>query len=194
MLSILSSFFIQDIYCYTQLIVDQVYISIPLLLYSHIPTAIITIIVGVFFLTKNKNIETKIFFFLTLAFFIFTVGDLTEWFVFFGRNTVMFARSIIEIIDPIIFILSSYFLYVLVKKKDVGILIKILWLLPLTTLFIRALLNYNLTGYNWQLCEVVESTFSSSYIYYIDIFYLATAILFAIWSIIKSNGNKEKYL
>ncbi len=192
MLTNLLPFFIKDIYCYSQLIINQVYISIPLLLYSHLPIAIITIVVGIFVWSRNRSLEAKIFFYLTLVFFIFTLGDLTEWFAFFGRNTVMFVRSIIELIDPLLFILSSYLLFVLVKKRDVKLIYKIFWLLPMTTLFIRVLLSYNLIGYNWQICEVVESSFSANYIFYIDFFYLITAIIFAIWSIIKSKENKKE--
>ncbi len=192
MLTNLVSFFIRDTYCYTQLIVNQAYISIPLLLYSHLPTAIITIIVGIFIFSKNKNIESKVFFFLTLAFFVFTLGDLLEWFVFFGRNTIMITRSIIEIMDPLIFILSSYFLYVLIKKEDVKLLYKIIWFLPLILLFIRALLNYNLIGYNWQICEVIESPFSSFYIIVIDSLYLISALFFATCSIIKYKEKRKE--
>ena len=192
MLNFLSSIFIRDTYCYTQLIINQVYTPISLLLYSHIPTAIITLIAGIFLLTRNRNLQTKIFFFLTLVFFLFTLGDLTEWFAFLGRGTVIFARSIIELLDPVLFILSSYFLFVLIEKRDVRLFYKIIWLLPLLPLVLRVFLGLNLTGYNWQICEVIESSFSTAYIYYIDLFYLISAIIFAIWSIMKVKGARKE--
>ena len=142
MLNFLSSIFIRDTYCYTQLIINQVYTPISLLLYSHIPTAIITLIAGIFLLTRNRNLQTKIFFFLTLVFFLFTLGDLTEWFAFLGRGTVIFARSIIELLDPVLFILSSYFLFVLIEKRDVRLFYKIIWLLPLLPLVLRVFLEF----------------------------------------------------
>lgn len=192
MLNYITSFFIQDIYCYTQVIVNQVYTPVSLLLYAHIPTAIITLIAGIFLLTKNKKLETKIFFFLTLAFFLFTMGDLIEWFAFLGRDAVMFSRSLIELLDPILFILSSYFLFVLIKKRDINLVYKIIWLIPLIPLIVRALIGLNLIGYNWQICEVVESDFSMNYIYYIDLFYMISAIIFSIWSIIIEKKNRKE--
>lgn len=182
----------RDRYCFQQTIVDQAYGSPLLILYSHIPIAIITLIVGIFLLTRNNKLETQIFFLLAFTFSLFTLGDFMEWFMFIGRDAVMFARSIIELLDPVLFILSSYFLFVLITKRDVWLVYKILWLLPLAPLIIRLFLNQNLTGYNWEICEVVESSFSAAYVYYIDLFYIVSAILFGIWSIIRGKGHRKE--
>lgn len=186
----LFSFFIKDNFCYQALVSGDS--PVALLLYSHLPTAIISLIVGIFLLFKNKKLETKIFFFLTLAFFIFTLGDLTEWFAFLGRNSIMFARSIIELIDPLLFLLSLYFLYVLVKKKDIHFIYKIIWLLPIVPEFIMIVQGVNLTGYNWQICEAIENTTLTNYVFYLDIFYLASIIIFAITSIILGKNNRKE--
>jgi len=190
----LLTFFIKDAYCYTQLIVSQVYVSISLLMYSHIPTAVISLFTGSFLLIKSRKLETKIFFFLTLVFFLFTLGDLTEWFVFLGRGTVIFARSIIELADPMLFILSSYFLFVLVKKKDVRFIYKIVWLLPITIYAGILIFSFskNLITYNWDICEMVEANLVTVYGFYMDLFYLSSLIIFAIWSIIKGKGNRKE--
>ncbi len=188
------SFFIRDAYCYSQLIVNQIYVSIPLLLYSHLPTAIVSLVVGSFLLLKNKKLETKIFFFLTLTFFLFTLGDLTEWFVFFGRGTIIFARSIIELADPALFVLSLYFLFVLLKKRDVGFLYKIIWLVPIVAYASTLVYSYskNLISYNWDICEVSESSIVATYGFYMDLFYLVSGVIFASWSVIRGKGNRKE--
>ena len=194
MIDLLASFFIKDIYCYTQLVVNQVYVSISLLLYSHLPTAIISLFAGSFLIAKNKRLETKIFFFLTLAFSLFTLGDLTEWFVFLGRGVVIFARSIIELADPALFILSSYFLFVLVKKRDIRFIYKIIWLLPIIIYggILTFSLSQNLFAYNWDICEVTEGNLVTVYGFYMDLLYMISAVFFAIWSIIKSRDNRRE--
>ena len=194
MLNLLSSIFIKDTYCFTQLIVNQVYTPVSLILYSHIPTALVTIFVGVFLFTRSKSLETKIFFFLSIIFFLFTLGDLVEWFVFFGRNTVLFARSMIEILDIMLFLFSFYFLFVLIKKRDVRFIYKSLWLLPALS-FVGVLIFFiskNTLSYNWQICEVSENGFVGTYGYYVDVFYLLSAIIFAVWSIIKNKNNRRE--
>jgi signal transduction histidine kinase len=192
MINFLSHIFIQDPYCYTQLVVNQVYTPISLLLYSHLPMAIMSILLGIFLLKQRVNLETKIFFILSLIFFIFALGDLTEWFVFLGRGVVMYARAILEILDPLLFIFASYFLYILIKKKDVPIFLKILWLLPLIPELVIITTGTNFLNYNWVICEVVENSKLTAYVYYIDIFYAATALLFGLWSIIISKNNRKQ--
>ncbi|MEI6296843.1 MAG: HAMP domain-containing sensor histidine kinase [bacterium] len=192
MLDSLASFFIKDSYCYTQLVVNQVYAPVQLILYSHIPTAIVTILVGIFILSKDRSLEAKIFFFLSLVFFVFTLGDLVEWFVFLGRGPVVFARSVIEIADLLLFLFSSYFLFVLIKKRDARLIYKIIWLLPVLS-FAGVLMysvSHNLTSYNWNICEVVEDSLIGDYGYYMDLFYFVTIIIFATWSII--NGKEDR--
>ena len=192
MLNYILQFFIKDTYCYQ---VVQEGISVSFLLYAHLPTALITLFVGIFFLLKGNNkLESKIFFFLTLTFFVFALGDLVEWFSFLGRWNVIFARSIIEILDPVIFILSSYFLYVLLKKQDAKAVYKVIWLLPLSPLFIWSFLGFNLTGFNWTICEAVESKLSTDYIFYIDLFYLVSMIIFAIKEIILNKESRIQNL
>jgi len=185
MLNLLSSLFIRDVYCYPP------YVSSSLLLYSHIPTALIAIAVGIYILRKNKNIEAKIFLFLAIVFFVFSLGDLAEWFAFLGRNIVMIARIILEIVDPLIFILSSYFLYIIVKKRDVKFVYKIIWLLLIFPILFMIIFDSNHTGYNWAICEVKENPLLTSYEFYIDLFYVATATIFAVKEIIKSRFSRQ---
>ena len=64
MLNFLTTIFIKDTYCYQQLIVNQAYAPMSLLLYSHIPTAIVSLGAGIFLFIKDKKLETKIFLFL----------------------------------------------------------------------------------------------------------------------------------
>lgn len=195
MIASILSFFIRDSYCYAQLIVNQVYVPISLLIYSHVPTAIVSLMAGFFLLSKDKKtLATKIFFALTLVFFLFTMGDLVEWFVFLGRDVVMFARSIIDLLDPLLFALAFWFLYAFIEKKDLPGIYKILLFLPLSPIVIRGLLHYNLIGYNWDICEVIESPFTTSYNYYIDLLYWLATIAFAIWSIIHNKANRPKII
>lgn len=192
MITFLTSLFARDTYCYQQVIVDQAYGSVSLILYSHIPTALIALVVGLYMRINNKTLESKIFSFLTLAFFLFTVGEFIEWFMFVGRDVVMISRSIIQVVDPLLFVLASYLLYVLINKKDVPLYLKTIWLLPFIPMAVAIILEKNLIGYNWQICEVMENPTWTDNVYYLDLFYLVSALIFALWSIIKARGNKKE--
>ncbi|MEI8337865.1 MAG: HAMP domain-containing sensor histidine kinase [bacterium] len=192
MINLLSLLFTPDPYCLSQL---QDTASYSLLFYSHIPTATIALIFGSFIISKNKSIESKIFFFLTFFFFLFSLCDLAEWLIsILGRGIGIYARLIIEIIDPILFITSSYFLFVLIKKKDVRFIYKIFWSLPVITYagILIFSLSKNLIIYNWQNCEVIENNLVSAYGFCMDFLYLISAIIFSIWSIIKSKDNRKE--
>jgi signal transduction histidine kinase len=188
----LFNFFIKDSYCYSAL-VDQTYVSTNLLFYTHIPTAIISLIVGIYIYYRNpKNLPAKIFFLLTFFFFLFTMGDLVEWFAFLGRNQVMFARTIIQLIDPLLFIIAFYFLYVLIKKKDLANIYKVLWLLPLLPAVAAIFLGINIIGYDWANCEVIENPLLTKYGFCLDIFYTISIVTFSLMSIIKEKVNKKQ--
>lgn len=192
MLSFISHFFINDTYCYSAL-VSQAYISPTILLYTHIPTAIVSLIVGFYIFFKNpKNIAAKIFLLLTAAFFLFAAGDLGEWFAFLGRGEVLFVRTIIEFLDPVLFALSLYFLYVLIRKQDLKLLSKMLWSLPLVPVVVIIALGKNIIAYDWLSCDVVENQLLTNYVFYVDLFYLLSLLFFAVWSIIKNKTDRKE--
>ncbi len=163
------------------------------LLYSHLPAVIISLFIGFYLFVKDRRLETKIFLGLVIVFCIFTLGDLTEWFSFLGRNVVMFTGLILEISDPALLVFSFYFLFVVINKRDLVTKYKVLWLLPLISyaILVTVSLVLNLFTYNWDICEYMEHRLVTISGYYLYIFYVSSILLLAIWSIIKSKGHRR---
>ncbi|MCX6751989.1 MAG: MFS domain-containing histidine kinase [Candidatus Nomurabacteria bacterium] len=53
-------------------------------------------------------------------------------------------------------------------------------------------ISQNLIGYNWQICEVVENSLVGTYGFYMDVIYLLSILIFAVWSIYKGKGRRKE--
>jgi hypothetical protein len=165
--------------------------STPQLLYfSHIPTAIIAILLGAFVYLKNKDsLAGKILLFISLAFSLWSAADLILW---LSQDTrlVMFFWSIINLMELLIFAGALYFSYAFLEKKDAPLkykIITLLLLLPMALLLpTRAVMDYFDNSY----CEGVQGPM----VYY----FYSVEILFTLWAVaclikkIKSSKGEEK--
>src|SRR3989338_1237261 len=85
----------------------------PLVYYSHIPIALISLILGFFVLLKNrKALSNRILFCLTLAFSAWVFLDSIFW-ASNRSDVIMFIWSLQILFEPIVYISALYLLYVL---------------------------------------------------------------------------------
>ncbi|MBU2025594.1 hypothetical protein KJ912_02535 [Patescibacteria group bacterium] len=91
----------------------------------------------------------------------------------------MFAWSLIILIENIIYVLSLYFVYVFLEKKDVGLRLKLIWALFLLPIILLLPTKFNLLYFDATNCyrEVAEGSIATYYTYFLEIF-------FAIWIIV----------
>src|SRR4029077_2828561 len=102
------AFFIQVQYCY-QYLVNQ--IPMGLLLYSHLPTALMALVFGTYVLVKARTFQAFLFFNICLTFTIWCLFDLSAWFAFLGSANTMFTWSLLDLMAVLMFFFSYYFLY-----------------------------------------------------------------------------------
>ena len=89
-----------------------------LLYYSHIPSAVVSLLIGFFVLFKSKfSLLGKILFSITLSFSLWVISSLSIWVLYYKNSVVMSAWSPIEIFDILLFILCLYFAYVFIERK-----------------------------------------------------------------------------
>src|SRR4029079_9282091 len=107
--------FIQLQYCYDYLI-NQ--IPVGLLLYSHIPTAIVALLFGGYVLYKARSLPSITLFIVCVAYALWCLFDLGSWFAFLGSGDMMFMWSQLDLLALVFFTFSYYFLYTFITKRD----------------------------------------------------------------------------
>jgi signal transduction histidine kinase len=153
------------------------------ILYSHIPSAVVTLVVSGFILYKTKSLAGKILFALAVTFSLWIGLDLSIWF-FYGRaSSLMAAWSMLGILSDIIFVLIFYFVYVLVLEKRMPNWMFIAWGIVLAPAVFFAATNFNLQGYDIRDCVALENTLYTNYYYGVGmlVFILLPIVGYAGW-------------
>ncbi|MDO9231007.1 MAG: ATP-binding protein [bacterium] len=164
-----------------------------LLYYSHIPAIVLALIVGFFVYYKNKeSLLSKILFFVTLVFSIWSAFDIVTW-VSPDSRKVMFFWAMMNLLEPLIYVLMLYFSYVFVKKQDVHIIIKLVVFIFLLPILILLPTVINLKYFDVANCESIQGSMIK-YVYFLDIFFSLWIIIFLIRSYIKANEDDRKQI
>lgn len=147
-----------------------------LIYYSHGLAFVLALLIGLFVLWKGKNsLLNKILFFIMLSFSVWSLFDLILW-ATERPDLVMFFWSALMIIEPLIYALSVYFLYVFIRKRDIKLRKKFLIFLPLLPIIVLLPTSLTIVGFDLTNCfRVVEEGFIATYYVY------AIEILYALW-------------
>jgi signal transduction histidine kinase len=151
--------------------------SVSLLLYAHIPAALLALFFGIFILHKTKNKTGVTFFVVCASFAIWCFLDLCTWFAFNSAVT-MFTWSFFGLFELIMFFFSYYFLYTFVAGHDLPIWQKVTGLLLLLPTAIWIFMGSILTLYNSNDCTAVENDLITRYPYFVEAFLIIAVLLF----------------
>lgn len=146
--------FINVQYCYDYLIGQ---IPVGLLLYSHIPTALIALFFGGFVLYKVRNLLSVTLFVICLSFATWCLFDLASWFSFLGSANTMFTWSLLDMVALLMFLFSYYFVYVSIKGRDLPMWQKGMGLILFFPTAFVTFAGLNLPYYDSNVCEAVEN-------------------------------------
>lgn len=166
-----------------------------LLYYSHIPTAGVALLIGIFVLWKDRgSLISKILLAMSVAFALWTTIDLIVWFGYAKNTLLMFAWSFFGILNTLIYILSLYFVYVFVDKKDISFNKKFI----LGSLFLPVILLtptwYNLTEYDTVNCIAVEGKYFTNYFLLLGLFVAVWILALAIVRYKKAQKEFKKQI
>ena len=176
-------------YCYDYLI-NQ--IPFELLLYSHIPTALIALIFGGYVFYRVRSLASFALFIVCTAFAFWCLFDLGSWFAFLGSGEMMFMWSLLDFLALIFFAFGYYFLYTFLTKRDLPMWQKIAGvLLVLPTAYWTAA-GMNLTLYDANICEAWEHSYVTLYPYVAEAIILLGAILFSVLEYRKTTDKLHK--
>jgi signal transduction histidine kinase len=169
--------FIQVTYCY-QYLLNQ--IPIGLLLYSHLPVALMALVFSTYVLVKAKSLPSTILFAICVTFTAWCVCDLSAWFSFLGSANTMFTWSLLDPLSALMFFFSYYFLYTFVSGKDLPLWQKItggLLLLPSVVISLRGL---NIPLYDLNSCTALENASYTIYSYASEAVFIVAALVFTV--------------
>lgn len=161
--------------------------------YSHLPTAIISILIGIFIYFKNRSLASKILLSLSVTFSLWLLLDLILWISLDSRKT-MAAWSITSSLDILFFILSLYFVYAFIDKKDISFAKKII----LGMLFLPVVLlvptKFNLPNFDIINCEAAENRFYVNYTFFLEVLIFTWIMILSIQRYIKADKNFKKQI
>jgi signal transduction histidine kinase len=140
------------------------YVPVNLVLYSHIPSMIVALAVGIFVLSKNKGILGKILFSICVSFSFWTLFSLGTWLNVNSIN-IMFVWSFFGLLTGLVSILSFYFFYVFTLKKDLTVIQKIITFAPLLPILFITPTVLNLINFKIDSCEATENILFNYYYY-----------------------------
>lgn len=153
----------------------------PLIYYSHLTPVFVSLIFGFYiYLSNRKSLLNRILLFITLVLSTWLLLDLVLWATDSPR-LVVFAWSLVNMIEPIIYAGFVYFIMVFVSGKDISPLTKTLISLPLLPTIFLASTEWNIIGFNLTNCdrEVVEGPLAY-YNYIIELLYVAWIVVIGI--------------
>ncbi len=153
--------------------IESCHIDIPgLLYYSHIPPAIFVLLFGIFILLKVKGKENrlagKILFFISALFFVWVLVEGTIWFLY-SSISMTFLWSLLGILYVSIYILSLYFVYAVIDKKDISLNKKYIFAILLLPIIFLTPTKYNITGFDIVNCQAIEGLYFIGYRYLVGI-------------------------
>jgi signal transduction histidine kinase len=158
-----------------------------LLYYSHVPTAIISLFIGFFVFYKNRTLVSKILFTISVVFSLWVFLNLIVW-TNIDSKIIMFSWSFFGILNALLFILSFYFVYVFINKKDLSFGKKTfiaLLLLPVILLTPKNLLGFDLVN-----CEARENVTYFDYVFGLE---LAISLVILVFSFLKYRKAEKEF-
>ena len=138
--------------------------SVPqLLYYSHIPSAIVSLVIGLFvFFSNRKVLLNRILLTVTLSFSLLVFLNLVSWANIYSR-IVTFAWLLLQAVYVSLSIFSLYLFYVFVFGKDISYLFKLIGLTVLIVNFGMFSRGYTMSFFDLINCELVDKDFVFSY-------------------------------
>ncbi len=158
------------------------YVSdLPVLIYySYVPAIIAAFLIGALVLWSDwKSLSNRLLALVCFSFLVWTMSTLIDW-TNIHSGVVLFTWSLLGPAAGFISISSIYFAYVFLDKKDVGVWLKMIFLVLLLPLVILAPSSYTLHGFNLMTCDAFGFEGLTNTIYFPFLGVLAMAWILAL--------------
>ncbi len=163
----------------------------PLVYYSHLPIALISLLIGSYVFLKNrKALANQIILVTTLAFSLWVFLDSVFW-ASDRSDVIMFVWAMQVLVEPLVHLSALYLLYVLLYKKDTSFLSKSVLLAIYLPLVVLIPTKYILTSFDIGTCLSQEAVYSY-YSYVIEIVYTITLVIVGTKRFISEKNKQTK--
>lgn len=165
----------------------------PLIYYSHLTPVLVSLIFGIYiYFSNKKSLLNKVLLFITIILSLWLLLDLVLW-ATDSRRIVMFAWSIVNMIEPIIYAGFVYFTMTFVSGRDISPKMKFFLVLPLIPTILAAGTHWNVTGFNLTDCdrEVIEGPMAF-YNYLIEIGYVLWIVALGFLAAVRSKSPSQR--
>jgi signal transduction histidine kinase len=124
-----------------------------LLYYTHIPVTLVALAVGFFVFFKDKSsLLNQLLFLISICFSIWTFINLIAWTNVNG-DLIAFIWTFYGTLSALLSLLSVYFVYVFLFKKDVSFLIKNIFLVLLLPVLLFSHTDLSISGFDLANCD-----------------------------------------
>ncbi len=165
-----------------------------LVYYSHIPTILVAFLIGLFvYLNGRKLLINQLLFAITACFSLWVFFDLIAW-TNIHSDEILFVWSFFNVLQGLIAVLSVYFIYVFVTKKDASVALKSIFLLLLLPILVFAPTYFNLGGFNITNCDGFEflGLTYEAYLNLVGVISLLGILVVCVKGAINSSGDRRK--
>jgi signal transduction histidine kinase len=160
-----------------------------LLYYSHVPTAIIAMLVGFFVLLSGKKLlANRLLFTILTSFSLWVISNLILW-TNIHSDFMLFIWSFLMVLSSIISVLGVYFIYVFLEKRDVSLFLKSIFLILIVPIIVLSPTHANLSGFNITSCDAFM--FEGFIFRFSNVFFGALAMIWILFLLIHKYRKAE---
>ncbi len=164
-----------------------------ILFYSHIPTAIVSLLLGIFVFVKNKDsLASRLFLLISILFTLWSSLDFILWTSADTRRT-MFFWSLINMVENLVTCATLYFTYVFIEKRDIALKFKIAFASLFLPYIFLIPTSYNITVFNGTLCEA-EQGILVNYFYFLEVLFFLILLTYLLINVIKAKKEERKQI
>jgi len=164
-----------------------------LLLYSHLPTAIVAILLGTFIYVKGKgSLLSKLFLGITASFSLWCLSDFMIWKGYYSGSLVMSFWAPIEIFSISLFLLSFYFVYVFINERQLPTWVRWVFFGIISSAVLITPTIYNLIEYDIQECIAVENPYYAQYFLAVKFILAVVSLVYIIYKFFQMRTKRRE--
>ena len=169
-------------------------VPLNMVYYSHIPTAVVSLLVGFFVFIKNRNnLSGKLLFYISIVFSIWTFSDLILW-TGYDSRAYMFFWVCTALSEILLFLVSLYFVYVFIKKRSISLKFKLIFALLVAPVLALVNTKYYVTFFSISDCIPINGPLWKNYILPFDLMVIFYITIFSIIKYVKAEKNFKKQI
>ena len=163
----------------------------PLVYYSHLPVAILSLIIGIYILLKSRNLASRTLFVITLTFSLWVFLDSIFW-ASNRSDIIMFVWAVILLIEPIVHAGGVYLIYQLLENRNPPFILQAFMAMLFIPLIILVPTELALSEFNISTCLAEEGPIALYYTYLIEAIFTAIVIIYGVIRFSVSKTLDEK--